>query len=295
MSNWTCSCGQVNSGNFCIGCGKVRPKFNIAAELQPPPPEKKEMSAIHGKTPIPPMNNAFSTSSDSAGISAKPSQNEVPWGNKKLVFGVVGCVLLVVIFAMFSGNDKPSTRSTGTRPNTTASTQAKPQTQQSQRSQQTQQSQRTQQTQEPRQLQQTQQSSPKKKVSNMSSDLGLGGICIGDRKKDVQALYGKEQKITDPYKNGHLHYFYSDIEVVIANGIVTGFVSNSPQVCTKRGIHEGSTLQDVLQAYGDSTSKFTYGDEIMYEYPFKSIDNKNCLLRFAIKNGRVDYISARTL
>lgn len=129
----------------------------------------------------------------------------------------------------------------------------------------------------------------------MSSDLGLGGICIGDRKKDVQALYGKEQKITDPYKNGHLHYFYSDIEVVIANGIVTGFVSNSPQVRTKRGIHEGSTLQDVLQAYGDSTSKFTYGDEIMYEYPFKSIDNKNCLLRFAIKNGRVDYISARTL
>ncbi len=127
----------------------------------------------------------------------------------------------------------------------------------------------------------------------MPSDLGLGGVCIGYKKGDVLALFGKEQKITDPNKNGHRHYFYTDIEVIITNGVVTGFISSTANVSTKRGIHEGSTLQEVLRAYGDSASKFTYGDATMYEYPFKSIDQKNCLLRFAIKNDRVDYISAR--
>ncbi|MBE6094763.1 MAG: zinc-ribbon domain-containing protein [Schwartzia succinivorans] len=137
--------------------------------------------------------------------------------------------------------------------------------------------------------------SAQKSASNaaMSSELSLGGICIGNRQSDVQALLGREQKVTNPNKNGHLHYVYPDIEVVMANGTVTGFISNSAKVSTKRGIHEGSTLQEVLRAYGDSTSKFTFGDSTMYEYSFKSMDRKDCLLRFAIKNNRVDYISAR--
>ncbi len=83
------------------------------------------------------------------------------------------------------------------------------------------------------------------------------------------------------------------MEVVITKGIVTGFVSKTNNVATKRGIRQGSTLRDVLDNYGDSSMKFSYDESVLYEYRFASLDNKSCLLRIAIKNDRVEYISGR--
>ena len=125
--------------------------------------------------------------------------------------------------------------------------------------------------------------------------VSLGGICIGYNKNKVYSLLGKEKSITDPSKSGHLRYQYRNMEVVITNGIVTGFISKNATVQTERGIHEGSTLRDVLDAYGNDYSKFTYENATLYEYNMQSIDGKDCLQRFAIKNGRVDYISCRVL
>jgi len=167
MSNWTCSCGQVNSGNFCIGCGKVRPKLNIASELQPTLPQKQPTPPVGpDKPPAPQANNMFSAPRKSANTAAHPSQGEGLLANKKLVFSVVGCVLLAAIFAMFSGKDKSSTKPTTA--NTTASTQVKPQTQQTQKPQQSQQTQQSRQT---SQSQQTQQSNQKRETSNSRNNV----------------------------------------------------------------------------------------------------------------------------
>ena len=90
-------------------------------------------------------------------------------------------------------------------------------------------------------------------------------------------------------------YNYSDIQVGIKDGKVDSLVSNSSVVETKRGIHQGSNLQDVLNKYGDNYSKTDYNDLILYEYTFASDSGKNGILRFAINksNNQVNYISVR--
>lgn len=106
-------------------------------------------------------------------------------------------------------------------------------------------------------------------------------------------MIGRETEITDPNNSKHYRYQYKDMEVVITKGIVTWFVSKTNNVATKRGIRQGSTLRDVLDNYGDSSMKFSYDESVLYEYRFASLDNKSCLLRIAIKNDRVEYISGR--
>lgn len=69
-------------------------------------------------------------------------------------------------------------------------------------------------------------------------------------------------------------YNYSDIQVGIKDGKVDSLVSNSSVVETKRGIHQGSNLQDVLNKYGDNYSKTDYNDLILYEYTFASDSGK---------------------
>lgn len=132
-------------------------------------------------------------------------------------------------------------------------------------------------------------------TSSMPSDLGLGGICIGYDKAEVYRLIGKENEITNPDRSGNLRYQYPDMEVVVTNGVVSAFVSKNSSVQTKRGIHQGSTIQDVRKAYGNDYLESTYDGMTLVEYKMTSLDNRECLLRFAIKNDRVEYISARKI
>ena len=131
--------------------------------------------------------------------------------------------------------------------------------------------------------------------SNMPSDLGLGGICIGYDKAEVYQLMGKENEITNPDRSSNLRYQYPDMEVVITNGVVSAVVSKNSSVQTKRGIHQGSNIQDVLRAYGNDYFESNYDGMTLVEYKMTSLDRRECLLRFAIKNNRVDYISARRM
>ncbi len=127
------------------------------------------------------------------------------------------------------------------------------------------------------------------------SDLTLGKVSIGYNRDDVYSEMGKEQKITDPDKTGDLRYQYPEMEVVITRGKVTGFVSNTAEVATPQGIRQGDSLQKVLNAYGEPYSQSNFEDLTLYEYKMRSLDYKDCLMRFAVKNGKVDYISARVL
>ncbi len=134
-----------------------------------------------------------------------------------------------------------------------------------------------------------------KDVPKATSELSLGNISMGYTVDQVHEVLGKESEITDPYKNGHKRYQYPDIEVIFVNGKVAAFTSKTNRVSTIRGIHTGDSYQAVRKAYGVSKHEFTKDGITYYEYDFKSLDKKDCLLRFAIKNGVVDYISARVL
>ena len=132
-----------------------------------------------------------------------------------------------------------------------------------------------------------------KKAIVADSDLSLGGVALGYSIDQMHNILGRETSIED---NGmYKFYNYSDIQVGIKDGKVDSLVSNSSVVETKRGIHQGSNLQDVLNKYGDNYSKTDYNDLILYEYTFAADNGKNGILRFAINksNNQVNYISVR--
>ena len=84
------------------------------------------------------------------------------------------------------------------------------------------------------------------------------------------------------------------MRVGFTDGKVTSLVSDGNTSSTKRGIHEGSSLQEVIKAYGDSETKFKYEDLELYEYDAKSLAGREGILRFAINSkGQVEYISVR--
>lgn len=133
----------------------------------------------------------------------------------------------------------------------------------------------------------------KNQINETNSDLSLGGIDIDYSIDQMHNILGKEISMED--KGIYKFYNYSDIQVGIKNGKVNSLVSNSSAVKTKRGIHQGSNLQDVLNKYGNNYHKTDYNDLILYEYIFISDNGQNGILRFAINksNNQVNYISAR--
>lgn len=135
--------------------------------------------------------------------------------------------------------------------------------------------------------------STEKKAIIADSDLSLGGVALGYSINQMHDIFGKETSIDD--KGTYKFYNYSDIQVGIKNDKVDALVSNSSAVETKRGIRQGSTLQDVLNKYGDNYYKTDYNDLILYEYTFAADNGKNGILRFAIdkSNNQVNYISVR--
>ena len=126
------------------------------------------------------------------------------------------------------------------------------------------------------------------------NDLTLGEFSIGDAQEKVNHILGKPQKVRQG-NEGRVHYTYDDMEVVICQGKISALISNSPLAVTPRGIHEGSSLQEVVNLYGNDYLVSEYDGDTLYEYKVTSKDLHSCYLRFAIKNSnqRVDYISMR--
>lgn len=79
----------------------------------------------------------------------------------------------------------------------------------------------------------------------------------------------------------------------MSGNVVTAFVSKNAVVKTNRGIGQGDTVQRVFSVYGTPDMSMEYDGYLLHEYKFASANGKNCLLRFAIKNGVVSYISGR--
>ena len=128
---------------------------------------------------------------------------------------------------------------------------------------------------------------------NVSSELSLGGLIIGDTEDKMRSVKGKPTK--SKLDGSMIRYYYPDMEVVIENRVVTALVSNGPDLKTKRGFHEGSTLDEIVKSYGDSSMKFEADGLVMYEYTFQTDILGEGILRYAISksDNRVNYISVR--
>lgn len=131
-------------------------------------------------------------------------------------------------------------------------------------------------------------------MHNVTSELSLGAICLGDSLERVYSVIGSQERI---YNNndGFIRHNYPDIEVVMKNNVVEALVSKTARVETKRGLHQNSTRQEVIATYGRDYELSEMNGNTLLEYPFISSHGKKSLLRFALKNEVVEYISVRTI
>lgn len=125
-------------------------------------------------------------------------------------------------------------------------------------------------------------------------NLTLSGLTLGSTVENMHAVLGKEKSLKQSSKHdGMMMYSYDMITVGVENGIVTSIVSESNAANTPRNIHPGSDFKTVITTYGDDYKNTTYDGKDLYEYTILADNGKKAILRFAIKNHKVDYISIR--
>lgn len=131
-------------------------------------------------------------------------------------------------------------------------------------------------------------------VKTADSELSLNGVYLGQSWDEAKDNLGRELSTSDS-KDGAVHHKFTDMDVVVKDNKVIMLTSLSPVAQSKRGIHQGSSFDDVVNAYGDDYQASEYGAQIHYEYTFKTDDGKPGILRFAVsKNSQtVEYISVR--
>lgn len=123
--------------------------------------------------------------------------------------------------------------------------------------------------------------------------LSLGKLKLGDSVEIMRKILGREDRITPSKTQGHNHYEYKSIVVTFEDEKIAGLVSYSDNIKTERGIHQGSALAEVIAAYGQRAAVYEDDGLTLYEYPYESANGNLAVMRFAMKNNRVEYISLR--
>ena len=141
----------------------------------------------------------------------------------------------------------------------------------------------------------TSSASNKTKVNKSSDSLSLGGISLSNTDIEITSILGTplESKTNG---DGVTVRKYKDVEIHIANGQVQMIVSNSPEAKTYKGIHEQSSLHDVVKEYGGAYETSEYGKYHLVEYKVDDSNIGKCIIRFASEknnNDKVSYISIR--
>lgn len=128
---------------------------------------------------------------------------------------------------------------------------------------------------------------------NDEFNLSLGELKPGDSAEIMRNIYGHEENITPAETPNHRNCKYKNILVTLAGNSVVGLVSYADEIQTERGLHQGSTLDEVIAAYGRRAAVYEYNELTLYEYAFISAQGNLAVMRFAVKNNAVDYISLR--
>ena len=135
-----------------------------------------------------------------------------------------------------------------------------------------------------------------KNVSNVSnlSNASVGNVRLDDSMKTVNNKLGNPKKQSDR-ESGKVRCEYATMDVAYLNDKVVGIAVDDKSISTPKGIHAGSKLQDILDAYGSDYMLSTYDDLDLYEYKYTDDNGKVYYLRFAVKQGSglVNYISVR--
>ena len=109
----------------------------------------------------------------------------------------------------------------------------------------------------------------------------VGGIKLGDSLSDVSHTLGDPIKKTDKGGN-QLSYEYQSMDVAYDSGSVIGLATDAKNVSTPRGIHAGSSLNEVLVKYGQNYILSAYDNLDLYEYKLQDENNRPYMLRFAV-------------
>lgn len=327
---WTCSCGKLNDKKFCIACGKPRPldeqteenlenkpiewncpvcgnlntgKFcyhcghaygekaasideaenktqalsvdlGNAAEIKPaesaianpadiqtkyqPSPAYEQTSDEQYNQPGQPNDSSYNSTNPHNSSAANP-------GKSMLLGAIVGLVIVFAVIigikAMSSNNDESENVATSANTEVVQPSDSS--------------------------------NSANKKAPVVDSDLSLGGLALGYTVDQMHDILGKEN--SSKQKGRYMFYYYDDIQVGVKDGKIDALVSENSSAETKRGIHQGSALQDVFYKYGTDYIKMDYNDLFLYEYTFTAITGKQGIMRFAVNksDNHVQYISVR--
>ena len=279
-NTWICSkCGKSdNKGNFCRSCGSpkdghIMEGSAVAQEAAPQDTTPDEPTISMAKADIqaamtpPPVKapTAVQPVNQPALQQSPPVQVVYTSGNggqtQHFIIGVIAllvCVLGFMAYKEFSASSEPAASSGYHSLSKSAPDNSK-----------------------------------EKSQPAVKSELSLGGMDLDETMQDMYDKLGKESYTKSD--DGKTYYYYKDsVRVGFTDGKVTSLVSDGDKSTTKRGLHEGSTLQEVIAAYGDSATKFNYDNLVLYEYTEKSIAGRDGILRFAINSqGKVEYISVR--
>ncbi len=280
---WICAkCGTLSSGKFCTRCGTPQPqrvslqkkwlcskcgKENIGKfcvycghEAGKPATFKKEQRLAD--TQLFPATGTM----ESLGEATNPNEfheGQYPAGNKKNYFW-----MLLIVLLLGAGAGYFYTMQTAQVPDTASQ----------------------QQNQEKKEENQEVKAEP---FLRSDSGAGIGKVFIGESLDQVREDMGQENKM-EARNNGLTAYVYDDINVIVTNNIVTGLESNSDKVATQKGIHQNSSLDEVLAAYGQDAIISPYEELELYEYDTPTDNGMNMRLRFAMnKDKKVEYISIR--
>ena len=124
-------------------------------------------------------------------------------------------------------------------------------------------------------------------------NFSLGKLKLGDSVEIMRDIYGHEKNITPADTPNHRHCKYEKILVTLAGNSVVGLVSYAEEIQTERGLHQGATLDEMIAAYGRRAAVYEDNELTLHEYPFVSAQGNLAVMRFAVKNNTVDYISLR--
>ncbi|MGO5131228.1 hypothetical protein [Mitsuokella jalaludinii] len=258
QDTWDCSCGKKgNIGRFCSNCGHAKPGTNTSS-LEPVTEETISLTPVSATPPVQPVSPV--SSPDDVLESNRQSESFFN-RNKKILLGTTVIFLCLLGYVFYHAEKHepvvPSTSSV---------------------------------------VADAKKDNNGKYVREMKTDLSLGGLDLGISTDEMHKALGKEnyKKNSEDVK-GMVFYEFENLEVGVIRDEVNALVSNGSSAKTKRGIHEGSSYQDMIDAYGSDYTKMNYDDKILYEYTFKSLNGKDGLLRFAInkKNDKIAYISVR--
>ncbi|MFV0635576.1 hypothetical protein [Mitsuokella sp. WILCCON 0060] len=259
-SVWICpQCGAQNKGKFCIKCGQPKKSSVMQTAVEQtqiiPPVQSTQGPSAPVSQPMSAADIAKNISAPSAGAPSASHMKQ----KQALLIAVI--LILAGVLGYFGYREFFADNGTGYQPVAKQSA--------------------------------AKEDAP---AREMKTDLSLGGLDLGDDTSAISEVEKSAEK-KDPHQEGSmLRHYYDNMEIVEENGKITALVSQDDSVSTKRGLHQGSTLDEVQKAYGtDTFSKSDDGEgRTLYEYKFTGLDGRIGLLRFAVKDNKVDYISVRT-